>query len=332
MSQILLAFITGLTTGGLSCFAVQGGLLTGILAEQKKEQQKKTIIMFLSAKVASHLLLGALLGAIGSAILISSTVQGWMQILAGLFMITVALKLSDAHPFFRRLTFTPPKSFFRVLRIQSKNESMFTPAILGFLTILIPCGTTQAMMLLAVSSGSALYGALILGSFVLGSSPLFFLLGLASEKILAYKPLKIVAIGLIAYLAFASINSGQVLRGSNHTFQNYKAVIFENGKSKNVAGSDVKIIDGKQQATIEVTSAGYKSVTKSLKVGVPVKLTIKSNNVQSCARAFVIPNYGINKLLPANGTETVEFTPTKLGKLTYACSMGMYTGFFNVVE
>ena len=34
MEQILLAFVTGLTTGGLSCLAVQGGLLASSLAQQ----------------------------------------------------------------------------------------------------------------------------------------------------------------------------------------------------------------------------------------------------------------------------------------------------------
>ena len=33
-SQIIIAFITGLTTGGLSCLAVQGGLLASSLAHQ----------------------------------------------------------------------------------------------------------------------------------------------------------------------------------------------------------------------------------------------------------------------------------------------------------
>ena len=42
MNQILLAFVTGLTTGGLSCFAVQGGLLAGILAEQKNLEKKRS--------------------------------------------------------------------------------------------------------------------------------------------------------------------------------------------------------------------------------------------------------------------------------------------------
>src|SRR6266542_6292794 len=34
MSQLAVAFITGLTTGGLSCLAVQGGLLASSLAHQ----------------------------------------------------------------------------------------------------------------------------------------------------------------------------------------------------------------------------------------------------------------------------------------------------------
>src|SRR5512133_1908279 len=34
MSQLIVAFVTGLTTGGLSCLAVQGGLLASSLAHQ----------------------------------------------------------------------------------------------------------------------------------------------------------------------------------------------------------------------------------------------------------------------------------------------------------
>src|SRR5215216_1211933 len=34
MSQLVVAFVTGITTGGLSCLAVQGGLLASSLAHQ----------------------------------------------------------------------------------------------------------------------------------------------------------------------------------------------------------------------------------------------------------------------------------------------------------
>jgi hypothetical protein len=87
--QIILAFITGLTTGGLSCLAVQGGLLASSLAHQieqdylehsaqpkkrgKKDQIQPRhpstavpILLFLASKLAAYTLLGALLGWLGS--------------------------------------------------------------------------------------------------------------------------------------------------------------------------------------------------------------------------------------------------------------------------
>src|SRR6476660_9637119 len=83
MSQLAVAFITGLTTGGLSCLAVQGGLLASSLAhqieqdyleqaaqaERKKQRGKKNqsvqhsnsafpIFLFLVAKIVAYTLLG----------------------------------------------------------------------------------------------------------------------------------------------------------------------------------------------------------------------------------------------------------------------------------
>ena len=81
-----------------------------------------------------------------------------------------------------------------------------------------------------------------------------------------------------------------------------------------------------------MTSRGYTSDIDTLKLGVPVKITLISNNVVSCAKAFTIPEYNIFKILPSNGSDTIEFTPTKVGLLTYTCSMGMYSGSFNVIK
>src|SRR5690242_3908156 len=44
MQNLLIAFITGLTTGGLSCLAVQGGLLASSLGNQiEKDLQVSTL-------------------------------------------------------------------------------------------------------------------------------------------------------------------------------------------------------------------------------------------------------------------------------------------------
>lgn len=332
MNQVWLAFITGLTTGGISCFAVQGGLLAGVLSNQKETDRKLSTIYFLVAKLVGYAILGGLLGLLGSALIITPKLQGLMQIFAGVFMIIAVGRILDIHPIFRRFTFTPPKFLFRILRVQSKKENYFAPAILGFLTILIPCGVTQAMMLLSVASGNVFWGGLILAAFILGTSPVFYILGVASNQIFKNKSLKYVAAIAIFILGIMSINTGQILRGSVHTIQNYWLVLSgsQNDKNQNnqVAGINAA---GRQEIEIEVSTRGYKSSTKTLKAGVPVTLKLSTKETQGCSRAFTIPEYNISKILPESGTVEVDFTPTKTGRLTYTCSMGMYTGYFDVI-
>lgn len=331
MNQIWLAFLTGLTTGGISCFAVQGGLLASSLAKQKKGSQKTAVYAFLISKLVAYTALGYGFGVIGSSLVFSPKVQGFMQILAGLFMLATVGRLLDLHPFFRRFTITPPKSVFRFLRARSLDEGLFSAAILGALTIFIPCGVTQAMMLLSIASGSGLYGGLILGSFVLGTSPVFFVLGMASGEILKRRSLKYAASLIIFVLGIIALNSGQILRGSPHTLQNYYAAAT--GKLDDVPTGKVAGVStsGKQQVEVQVYSNGYSASAQTIKAGVPVSLKLVSNNVFSCARSFVIPEYNISKVLPSTGETTLEFTPTRKGRLAFSCSMGMYTGYFNVI-
>ena len=330
MNQVWLALITGLTTGGISCFAVQRGLLASSLANQEKGNQKKAVAIFVVAKIVAYTILGALLGLIGSSLVISPKTQGLMQIFAGLVMLIAVGKLLNLHPIFQKLTFTAPKFMFKILRNKSKDEGMISSAFLGFLTILIPCGITQSIMVLSVASGSALNGALLMLAFTVGTSPVFFGLGIASSEILKRPALKYVAATAIFILAILSFNTGQILRGSPHTLQNYWYAIVGDKKESGPQAL-AQTTQGFQEAEIIVSSSGYKSNVKTLKAGVPVKLKLKTDNTFGCARAFTIPSYNISKFLPESGETEVEFTPTKTGRLTYTCSMGMYSGVFEVI-
>ncbi|MEK7550940.1 MAG: sulfite exporter TauE/SafE family protein [Patescibacteria group bacterium] len=325
MASIWLAFITGLTTGGFSCFAVQGGLLTSALTESDK---KRGLLAFLSAKIIAYTILGFLLGFLGASLNISPRVQGWLQIFIGLFMLVTAARLLNLHPIFRYFVITPPKFILRMMRNQAQAKSFFTPLLLGALTVLLPCGITQAMMLLALGSGNPLWGAGIMLAFTLGTSPVFFAVGLAATEALKNKAFSVIAAFFILTIGILSINSGQILRGSFHTLQNYWRALV--GTVEEARAATIK--SGTQEVTINVSNNGYKSNINTLKAGVPVKLKLVSEGVRSCARAFAIPDLNYFKILPEKGSETIEFTPTKLGKLTYTCSMGMYTGQFNVVE
>jgi sulfite exporter TauE/SafE len=333
MESYWLAFITGLTTGGVSCFAVQGSLLMSSIATEEEEKitkklKLKGLILFLIAKLAAYTLLGLLLGFLGEKIIIGPKIQGWFQIIIGLYMLVTAANLANLHPFFRRFTITPPKFILKILRNQSKIKSFFTPIFLGTLTVFIPCGVTQGMMLLAISAGNPISSALILFSFVLGTSPVFFLIGYAATELFKKRAFSILAGVVVAVMGIVSINSGQILRGSVHTFQNYWRVAFENLDT----GDFAPISDGYQEVEITVTAHGYQTNVKKLKAGIPVRLILSTNSVAGCSRAFTVPDYNISKILPVTGTTVIEFTPEQLGNLTYTCSMGMYSGYFDIIK
>lgn len=92
--DLWLIFITGLTVGGLTCLAVQGGLLAGILAAKEEEDFKQgrqrkhnifPVVAFLAAKLTAYTILGFILGAFGSALAISDNARIVMQLIAGIY-------------------------------------------------------------------------------------------------------------------------------------------------------------------------------------------------------------------------------------------------------
>lgn len=331
METIWLAFLTGLTSGGISCIAVQGGLLTSAISNlENSKNNKGVVITFLFSKLFAYTLLGFLLGIIGSVLVISPKISGLLQIFIGVFLLATAGRILDLHPIFRYFVIQPPKFIYKLAKNQTRDKNIFTPAILGALTVFMPCGVTQAMMIVALGSANPFNSALIMLAFVLGTSPVFFALGISLSKLIKYKTFNYLSAGIITIFALISINGAMGLFGSVHTFQNYWSVI--SGSAKNRVESGPRMINGFQEVTITVANNGYASDVNTLKKDVPVRLKIVTNNVLSCSRAFTIPSLNISKILPATGEEIIEFTPTKLGRLAYSCSMGMYTGSFNVVE
>lgn len=338
MQTLWLAFLTGLTTGGISCLAVQGGLLASSVSQtteaglidgsQQKSVNFRTIGMFLGAKLFAHMILGFLLGMIGSTLLLTPKLMGFVQIGAGLFMLITAARIANIHPIFRYAVATPPRWAYKFLR------RITHPFALGFFTILMPCGVTQATMAVAVASGNPWLGAGVMGAFILGTSPIFLFLGATVFELLKRKAFSYIAAAVVVGFALLSINGGIGLTGSFYTLSNvYKAATISldqlaYAKVGTVAGVSS---DGVQQVTINVKSNGYSADTTILKVGVPVRLRLIADAAKGCARAFTIPGLGISKILPVNGQEEIVFTPKNPGPLAFACSMGMYTGLFTVI-
>ncbi len=332
-----LIFLTGLTTGGLSCLAMQGGLLAGAVTNQKTVSQQNwlPVGMFLLTKLIAHTILGALLGALGSVISLSLGVRLGFQIFTALFMFATAMNLLDVHPIFRVVAFQPPKFLQRLVRNSSKSQALFAPAVLGALTIFIPCGVTQAMEVLAINIGNPVAGALIMFAFVLGTSPLFALLGLAAAKLSEgmYQAFSKLAAAVLIGMAIYGVNGVLLVLGSPITLNNITRPITYFFSDERFAKADyaANTNNGIQQVNIEVLNNGYSPSYVRVKAGVPVQLTLTSNEVYSCALSFILNEFGIKTFLAATDQQTFSFTPEQPGRYTYTCSMGMYSGILEVI-
>jgi sulfite exporter TauE/SafE len=234
--DILIAFITGLTTGGLSCLAVQGGLLTSSLANQLEQDVRdadpalgvkahiaQPILWFLAAKIAAYTLVGLLLGALGSVFELSPLARAFLQIGIGIFMVGAALRMFNVHPIFRYFVFEPPSWITRYIRRTAKGQSAaLTPAFLGLLTVLIPCGITQVMMATAITTGDPLKAAALMFAFTLGTSPVFFFVAYFATRLgktLEKYFLKGIAVVMLL-IGLLTINTGLNLMGSPFSFEN----------------------------------------------------------------------------------------------------------------
>lgn len=329
-------FLAGLFVGGLSCLAVQGGLLAATVAQRAEQNltQKELksgdalpIIFFLAAKLGAYTILGFLLGWFGSFFELSVTTRVIMQIAVVIFMIGTALNLLNVHPIFRYFVIQPPHFLTRMVRKKSKSSSIFAPVMLGALTVLIPCGVTQGMMALAIGSGNPLLGALIMLAFTLGTSPVFFALGYFTTKLSESthkKFMRIAAFGIIL-LAIFNLNSAIALTGSSKTLGN----IFGNS-----GGDDSKITNSPavSEATIIFGKYTYQPEQVTVKAGSQVKLHLENREGYGCIQAFTIPELDYQRIIPVGGKDTITFdAPDTPGDIPFMCSMGMYRGVIHVI-
>ena len=380
--NLFLAFITGLTTGGLSCLAVQGGLLASSLASQvekdisaaaagasnagassrarsKKGQTAQAkaqpqlalpIGLFLAAKLAAYTLLGFLLGALGSMFQLSPVARAVLQVAIGIFMIGNALRMLNVHPLFRYFAFEPPAFLRRKLRksASASGTSLAAPLFLGLLTVLIPCGITQGMMAVALSTGSPLEGAALMFAFTLGTSPVFFAvayfatrLGSRLEKyFMTFVAVVMLVLGLLA------IDTGLTLAGSPVSFTRLANSLRPSAAQTSPAGEletyqpagpaqqqadDASAApgtaDGDNVVTVQVKNGGYFPDTVYAKAGKPIRLRLVSSEVYTCALSFVIPSLNFQRELKPSGVALIDIPAQASGtKIPFSCSMGMFTG------
>lgn len=339
-TNLFAIFMIGLLTGGVSCLAVQGGLLASTLAQSEEDRIKKQkskassialpISSFLLAKLVAYTILGALLGWFGSIVQLSPLAHVILQFAVVIFMVGTALNLLNVHPIFRYFMIQPPRFLTRLVRQQSKHTDIFAPALLGAFTVFIPCGATQAMMALAVVSGSPLAGSAILFAFVLGTTPLFFLLGYFAMRVGDFFKAQFAKVAAAALFGIAifNLNGAIALTGSPYTFTNFvhNTFCFVSYCSQDMYGAPVT------DQTIMITPSGYSPPVFTVASGSNVTIRLINQGAFGCQQAFTVPSLGIQKIVAPNHSDSITFTaPSKPGSISFMCSMGMYPGVIRVI-
>lgn len=334
-SNLLVVFTVGITAGLSTCMAMVGGLILGVSARHAEKHPEATSIQkfrphlfFNLGRVASYIILGGVIGQIGSVFRLGGSTLGYIMIMVGLVMLFLGVQLIEIFSKFSS-GITLPKfvtKLFKIKHREQKEYSHINALIVGALTFFLPCGFTQAMQIYAISTGNFLSGALIMGVFALGTTPgLLGIGGLTSYIKKGYFSrlfFKFVGLLVIA-LSLFNISNGLNLTGLRAVFAR-PVIVNENDPN-------VKNEDGVQTVKMEQTTYGYNPNKFSITVGVPVKWVINSKDSFSCASSLVVPKLNIQKTL-REGENIIEFTPDKVGRIMFSCFMGMYNGFFDVTE
>ncbi|MBU2257668.1 MAG: sulfite exporter TauE/SafE family protein, partial [Candidatus Omnitrophica bacterium] len=295
----LIAFIMGIAASVSTCLALVGGIVMGFgsmypIHEDKKHKlisRAMPHIYFHVGRVIGFLLLGGILGVVGSKLNYSLSFTGYLTMVIGIVMFYIGLQILNIVPNISRFGFHLPKALSKKIHSVEKNDHHLMPVVLGVLTFFLPCGFTQSMQLAAVASGSFFSGASIMAAFAIGTMPVLFSVGVGStyakSKHIGFVS-KIIGV-LIIFFALYSFNSGLVLSGAkfNLNFNSSKGAV-DAVVSTDVSGADVQVVK------MDVDWV-FKPTEFRVKKGVKVRWEINGINVSGCSNEVVIPSLNIRK-------------------------------------
>jgi sulfite exporter TauE/SafE/plastocyanin len=317
-------------------------------------------LIFNVGRLFSYGVLGAALGAIGSKINCSLKFGPILVIAVSIIMIFLSFQMFGFKAF-RKFQFTMPKFITRFIANESNFKGRYMPFLMGALTFFLPCGFTITTQGLALISGSAAQGGLIMFLFALGTLPMLLLIGLSSVKFLQ-KPhlserfLKIAGILVLFFAVYninsqlnvlgtfslsdLSINSTQISNQISNTTTldvvNINSTPAYNTNKNTSYKNDeglAPIVNGKQILKMDASARGYSPNYFKVRAGVPVRWEITDIGTSGCTNAVISKSLfeGEIRLTPGQ-TSVKEFTPEKPGKYKFSCWMGMVSGAIEVVD
>lgn len=208
--SLLVVFLTGLL-GGVHCAGMCGGIVSALGMMQQRQASSiggipvstvpashmnmsvakpsafMSVGLYNTGRISMYTLLGALVGAVGSVVWLMDSLLPIQQIayfisniliiLMGLYVIGVRQVASIAEAAGVRLwRWISPAATRRLA-----GAGMLNSLVAGGLWGMVPCGMVYAVLSVALVSGSAFNGAMLMLVFGLGTLPNLMLLGLSGQ-------------------------------------------------------------------------------------------------------------------------------------------------------
>ena len=199
ISNLTLAFVTGLISSFGHCLGMCGGIVAIYSARQPVLRAapgaRPSLLARLGAlapvhvgRIMTYMFLGALIGLAGSVFDQMSGWVGWQgifSILVGLAMVAVALSLMGVLPPIEvaLASIHGGASPMKRMRGLLGSQSLVAKLGLGLLWGFLPCGLVFAMLVVAARTQTPIGGALTMLAFGLGTVPTLLGFGLAANLV-----------------------------------------------------------------------------------------------------------------------------------------------------
>lgn len=296
-------------------------------------------LAYQAAKIVSYMLVGLLLGAVGSAFDLDA-IRPYVMLVAGAFMIVLALGMTGRVPWAARFTPRPPKFLVRaftavrrkaVTDAEHDRSTLATPITFGLLTGLMPCAPLMAAQLNAAASGSAVNGAIAMFAFGLGTAPLMLGFGTASSLIPRRWKERVMVVLAVVVLVFGVtyLNRGAMLLGSPVTLQSVKTAVV-GGEQTAATGEFATGADGVVEVPLAIANVQFQPATVDIPADVPVRLVVDRQEANACSDQLAVPQLGVLVDLAPNAVTVVELPAAEAGAYTLTCGMGMMSGQLRV--
>jgi sulfite exporter TauE/SafE len=173
--EAVFPIVTASLLGSLHCAAMCGGLV-GALAGSRPGEAGKTRLCFHLGRGGVYVALGAVAGALGSAIDLAGVELGlgrFAGVLAGALVVLVGLRGLLAAEGVRVPAWLGSLGIESWLgrRVAHGRGAVHRALWLGAAAALLPCGWLYAFVLAAGGTGSVLSGGLVMAAFWLGTVP-----------------------------------------------------------------------------------------------------------------------------------------------------------------